>query len=141
MTCKNFEEICNEVLAFCLHDFWLILLMTTFCILDSLTTTHREAGLPTSTARRGGLREISARGRSPRLRSGDLSYQAYSWRQEASYSLVMVSLGRTTFRLALAKPPSMSRGRDEEEFGPPGLATQMLALAKPPSMSRGEFMV
>jgi hypothetical protein len=35
----------------------------------------------------------------------------------------------------------MSRGRDEEEFGPPGLATQMLALAKPPSMSRGEFMV
>jgi hypothetical protein len=21
MTCKNFEEICNEVLAFCLHEF------------------------------------------------------------------------------------------------------------------------
>jgi hypothetical protein len=42
-----------------------------------------------------------------------------------------------TFRLALAKPPSMSRGRDEEELGPPGLVTQMLALAKPPSMSRG----
>jgi hypothetical protein len=33
----------------------------------------------------------------------------------------------------------MSRGRDEEEFGPPGLATQMLALAKPPSMSRGSL--
>jgi hypothetical protein len=31
----------------------------------------------------------------------------------------------------------MSRGRDEEELGPPGLVTQMLALAKPPSMSRG----
>jgi hypothetical protein len=29
----------------------------------------------------------------------------------------------------------MSRGRDEEELGPPGLATQMLALAKPLSMS------
>jgi hypothetical protein len=31
----------------------------------------------------------------------------------------------------------MSRGRDEEELEPPGLATQMLALAKPSSMSRG----
>jgi hypothetical protein len=31
----------------------------------------------------------------------------------------------------------MSRGRDEEELESPGLATQMLALAKPPSMSRG----
>jgi hypothetical protein len=31
----------------------------------------------------------------------------------------------------------MSRGMDEEELVPPGLATQMLALAKPPSMSRG----
>jgi hypothetical protein len=33
----------------------------------------------------------------------------------------------------------MSRGRDREELGPPGLATQMLALAKPPSMSRGVY--
>jgi hypothetical protein len=98
--------------------------MTTFCILDSLTTTHGEAGLPTSTAQRGGFQEISARGRSPGLRSGDLSDQAYSWRQEASYSLRLVSLDRTTFRLALAKPPSMSRGRDGEELGPPGPVTQ-----------------
>jgi hypothetical protein len=108
-------------------------------MLDSLTTTHGEAGLPTSTAQRGGLREIGARGRSPRLRSGNLSDQAYSWRQETSYSLRLVSLGHTTFRLALAKPPSISRGRDGEELGPPGLATQMLALAKPPSMSRGVY--
>jgi hypothetical protein len=61
----------------------------------------------------------------------------YSWLREASYSLRLVSLGCATFRLALAKPPSMSRGRDGEELGPPGRATQMLALAKPPSMSRG----
>jgi hypothetical protein len=33
----------------------------------------------------------------------------------------------------------MSRGRDEEELESPGLATQMLALAKPPSMSRGVY--
>jgi hypothetical protein len=111
----------------------------TFCILDSLTNTHGEAGLPTFIAQRGGLREIGARGRSLGLRSGDLSDQADSWRQEASYLLRLVSLGRTTFRLALAKPPSMSRGRDGEELGPPGRVTQMLALAKPPSMSRGGY--
>jgi hypothetical protein len=33
----------------------------------------------------------------------------------------------------------MSRGRDGEELAPPGHATQMLALAKPPSMSRGVY--
>jgi hypothetical protein len=33
----------------------------------------------------------------------------------------------------------MSRGRDGEELGPPGLATQMLALAKPSSMLRGGY--
>jgi hypothetical protein len=32
--------------------------------LASLTTSHGEAGLPTSTAQRGGLREVGARGRS-----------------------------------------------------------------------------
>jgi hypothetical protein len=31
----------------------------------------------------------------------------------------------------------MSRGRDKEDLEPPGLVTQMLALAKPPSMSKG----
>jgi hypothetical protein len=43
----------------------------------------------------------------------------YSWWPEASYSLRPVPLGRVTFRLALAKPPSMSRGKDGEELGPP----------------------
>jgi hypothetical protein len=33
----------------------------------------------------------------------------------------------------------MSRGRNKEDFEPPGLATQMLALSKPPSMSRGVY--
>jgi hypothetical protein len=111
--------------------------MTTFCILDSLTTTHGEAGLPTSTAQCGGLREISARGRSPGLRSGDLSGQALLV-VAGGFVLVKASvLGRATFRLALAKPPSMSRGRGGEDLRPPGRATQMLALAKPPGMSRG----
>jgi hypothetical protein len=75
-----------------------------YCILDSLPTTHGEAVLPTSTAQRGGLREIGARGRSPGLRSDDLSDQACSWRQEASYSFAMISLGRATLRLA--SPPA-----------------------------------
>jgi hypothetical protein len=33
----------------------------------------------------------------------------------------------------------MSRGTNKEDLGPLGLATQMLALAKPPSMSRGVY--
>jgi hypothetical protein len=41
----------------------------------------------------------------------------------------------------LAKPLSISRGRNKEDLDPPDLATQMLALAKPPSMSRGVFIV
>jgi hypothetical protein len=41
----------------------------------------------------------------------------------------------------LAKPLSISRGRNKEDLEPPDLATQMLALAKPPSMSRGMFIV
>jgi hypothetical protein len=57
------------------------------------------------------------------------------------HTLVMISLGRATVRLAfLAKPPSISRGRNMEDLEPPGLATLMLALAKPPSMSRGVFI-
>jgi hypothetical protein len=31
----------------------------------------------------------------------------------------------------------MSRGRKRKDSEPPGFATHMLALAKPPSMSRG----
>jgi hypothetical protein len=47
-------------------------------LLVSLTTTHGEAGLPTSIAQRGGLREVGARGRSLGLRSSDLLDQACS---------------------------------------------------------------
>jgi hypothetical protein len=32
----------------------------------------------------------------------------------------------------------MSRGRTRKDSEPPGFASHMLALAKPPSMSRGE---
>jgi hypothetical protein len=97
------------------------------CILDSLTSTHGEVGLPTSTAQRGGLRKVSM--------SGDLSDQVGSRQQEASLLLNFVSLGRMTRRLALSQAPEHVEGKDSE---PPGFATHMLALAKPPSMSRGE---
>jgi hypothetical protein len=33
----------------------------------------------------------------------------------------------------------MSRGRNKRDSEPPGHATQSLALAKPPSMSRGVY--
>jgi hypothetical protein len=86
--------------------------MTTFCVLDSLTTTHREAGLPTSTAQRGGLREVGARGRSLGLRSGDFFDQAHSQWQKALYLLGMVSLGRMTLRLALSQAPEHIEGKE-----------------------------
>jgi hypothetical protein len=82
------------------------------CVLDSLTTIHGEAGLATSTAQRGGLREVSAQGGSIELESGDLSDQACSQWQEASYSLEIVSLGRMTLRLALSEAPERVEGKE-----------------------------
>jgi hypothetical protein len=43
-----------------------------------------------------------------------------------------------TLRLAWSQAPEHVEGKEQDRFGPPpGRATQMLALAKPPSMSRG----
>jgi hypothetical protein len=42
-----------------------------------------------------------------------------------------------TLRLAWSQAPQHVEGKEQDRFGPPGCATQMLALAKPPSMSRG----
>jgi hypothetical protein len=76
------------------------------CVLDSLTTTHGEVGLPTSTAQRGGLRKVGM--------SGDLSDQAGSRQQEAPLLLNFVSLGRMTLRLALSQAPEHVEGKDSE---------------------------
>jgi hypothetical protein len=82
------------------------------CVLDSLTTTHGEVGLATSTAQRGGLQKVGARGGSIELGSGDLSDQARSRQQEASHSLKTVSLGHMTLRLALSQAPEHVEGKD-----------------------------
>jgi hypothetical protein len=82
------------------------------------TNIHGEAGLPTSTNQRGGLREVDVRGRSLGLGSGDLCDQACSWRQEASYSLGVVSSGRTTPRLALSQAPEHVEGEEQKNFNP-----------------------
>jgi hypothetical protein len=42
-----------------------------------------------------------------------------------------------TLRLAWSQAPEHVEGKEQDRFGPPSRATQMLALAKPPSMSRG----
>jgi hypothetical protein len=60
----------NEVLTLCLREL-VSLVDVDVLILVSLTTTHGEAGLPTSTAQRGGLCDVGARGRSLGLESGD----------------------------------------------------------------------
>jgi hypothetical protein len=51
----------NEVFALCLREL-VSLVDDDILFLSSLTTTHRDAGLPTSTAQRGGVHEVSARG-------------------------------------------------------------------------------
>jgi hypothetical protein len=81
-------------------------------VLDSITTTHGEVGLPTSTAQRGGLRKVDARGGSIELGSSDLSDQAGSRRQEALHSLKTMSLGRMTLRLALSQAPGHVEGKE-----------------------------
>jgi hypothetical protein len=49
----------NEALALCLRELG-SLVDDDVLFLVSLTTTHGEAGLPTSTAQRGGLCEVGA---------------------------------------------------------------------------------
>jgi hypothetical protein len=60
----------NDVLALCLRELG-SLVDVDVLFLASLTTTHGEAGLPTSTAQRGSLREVDVRGGSLELGSGD----------------------------------------------------------------------
>jgi hypothetical protein len=111
--------------------------MTTYCILDSLTTTPGEASLPASTAQRGGLREIDARGRGPGLRSGDLSGQACSWRQEASYSFAMISLSRTTVRLAFSQAPEHIKGKEYGRLGTPRSCDSDVGFSQAPEHVEG----
>jgi hypothetical protein len=42
-----------------------------------------------------------------------------------------------TPRLALSQAPEHVEGEKKKDLGPSGFATHILALAKPPSMSRG----
>jgi hypothetical protein len=108
------------------------------CVVDLLTATHGEAGLPTSTAQQGGSREISAREGSLGLRSGDLLDQSCSQRQDASYSLGMVSSGRMALKLASAKPPSMSRGRNRRDLGTPKFCNPCIGFSQAPEHVEGE---
>jgi hypothetical protein len=60
----------DEVLALCLRELG-SLVDDDVSFLASLTTTHGEAGLPTSITQRGGLREVGTREWSLGLGSGD----------------------------------------------------------------------
>jgi hypothetical protein len=108
------------------------------CIIDSLTTTHEEAGLPTSTAQRGGLRKVGARGSSLGLRSGDLLDQACSQRQKASYLLGMVSSGRTTLRLAMSQALERVEGEEQEKFRTPRFCNPCIGFSQAPEHVEGE---
>jgi hypothetical protein len=102
---NDLPRACASLVVFFVDDDVLFLV--------SLTTSHGEAGLPTSTAQRGGLREVGAYGRSLGLRSVNLFDQACSQRQGlALYSLGMISSGRTAFRLALSQAPEHVEGEE-----------------------------
>jgi hypothetical protein len=82
-------------------------------LLVSLSTSHGEAGLPTSTTQCGGLCEVGARVWSLGLRSGDsFSTKHASQRQMASCSLRVVSSGRRTLRLAMNQAPEHVEGEE-----------------------------
>jgi hypothetical protein len=102
----------NEALALCLRELGSHV-DDDVLFLASLTTTHGEASLPTSTAQHGGLCEVGAREGSLGLGSGDpfLTKHA-SRRQKASCSLGVVSSGRTTLRLALSQAPEHVEGEE-----------------------------
>jgi hypothetical protein len=61
----------NEALALCLRELG-SLVDGDVLFLISLTTTHGEVVLPTSTTQHGSLREVGAQGGSLGLGSGDL---------------------------------------------------------------------
>jgi hypothetical protein len=108
-------------------------------LLASLTTTHGEAGLPTSTAQRGGLREIGTRGWSLGLRSSDLFLTKSAPRRQNAFVFIRVVFSsRMTLSLALSQAPEHVEG--EKQAWPSGLVTHVLDLAKPPSMSRGRVL-
>jgi hypothetical protein len=107
------------------------------CVLASLTTTHGEAGLPTSTAQRGGLCEVGARGRSLGLRSGDLFDQACSQRQKSSYSLGMVSSGQMTPWLALSQAPEHVAGEEQERLRTPRFCNPYVGFSQAPEHVEG----
>jgi hypothetical protein len=111
--------------------------MTTSCVLDLLTTTHGETGLPTSPAQRGGLHEVGVRGRSQGLRSGDILDQACSQRHEASYSLGMMSSGCTTLRLALIQAPERVEGEEQEKIGTPRFCNPCVGFSQAPEHDEG----
>jgi hypothetical protein len=60
--------------------------------LASLTTTHGEAGLPTSTTQRGGLREVGTRGWSLGLRFGDPFSTKHAPRRQKAFVFIRGSL-------------------------------------------------
>jgi hypothetical protein len=62
----------------------------------------------------------------------DLLDQVCSQRQEASYSLGMVSSGRTTHRLALSQAPERVEGEEKERLGTPRFCKPCIGFSQTP---------
>jgi hypothetical protein len=102
----------NEVLALCLREL-ASLVDDDVLFLVSLTTTHREAGLPTCTSQCGVLREVGARERSLGIGFGDPFPTKHARGDRGLlYLSGMMSSGRTTLRLALSQAPKHVEGEE-----------------------------
>jgi hypothetical protein len=106
----NILSCLSEVLALCLRELF-SLIDDDVLFLAPLTTTHREVGLPTSTAQRGGYVRLML----------DEESRTQVWRPyrpsmlvatEGLYPLGMVSSSRTTLRLALSQAPEHVEGEE-----------------------------
>jgi hypothetical protein len=103
----------NEALALCPRELG-SLVDDDVLFLVSLTTTHGEASLPTSTAQRGGLREVGVREGSLGLGSGDPFFRpnVLHGDRRLSCSLGVVSSSRMTLRLASSQAPEHVKGEE-----------------------------
>jgi hypothetical protein len=127
----------NEVLALCLHKL-ASLVDDDVLFLVLLTTTHVEAGLPTSTAQHGGLREVGTRVGSLGLRSGDPFPTKHACGTGALYLLGMMSLGRTTLKFALSQAPEHVEGEEQEKIVTLRFCNPRVGFTQAPEHVEGE---
>jgi hypothetical protein len=104
----------------------------------SVGPTDRSTGLLVGRTHLSGM-VMSLVGGDPRvpISHSDLLNQACSRRKEASYSLGMVSSGRTTLRLALSQAPERVQGDEQEKLGTLRFCNPCVRFSQAPERVKG----